>query len=166
MIDSSVNSHSHKVIKSVNAVLNLFHFENLKLNDLFSSSKVASADADASVPGSSLMADAKNDAQPNADPPVMGIDPDIPGCKTYKPNFDSDVLVVNWTRDDGGDNCNDDDNDDDDEDDNDDTIKITMMMTVTKAIIQNFSYKSLMTFTYDIKCDTIIYIFIVINDLG
>ena len=81
MIDSSVNSHSHKVIKSVNAVLNLFYLENLKLSVFFSFSKVASADADASVPGSSLMVDAKNDAQPNADSPVMGIDPDIPGCK-------------------------------------------------------------------------------------
>ena len=77
------------------------------------------------------------------------------------------MLVVNWTRDDGGNNSKDDNNDDDDDEyDNDDTIEITMMMTVMKAIIQNFSYKSLMTFTYDIKCDTIIYIFIVINNLG
>ena len=92
LIGANVNSSAHKVSTSANAPLKLVHFESLIPGDLSSSAKSTSADVDVSAVPSQTP-----DTKPSETPEV-GVDPDLPGCKKRKANFDPCELVVNWAR--------------------------------------------------------------------
>ena len=94
LIGANVNSKAHRVRNSENAPLKTVHFEDFVPCDLSSPNRATSGVTEPSVPGSF----STPDAQSNTEPPVVGVDPDLPGCRKRTANFNPDALVVDWAR--------------------------------------------------------------------